>query len=353
MMKSKGLRIAIILVGIIVVIVAGLTIFLTFEGRAVDKNNKDLVIVKIKEGSGTSQIAYALNEQGVLHSTFAFQISSKLGGYDGKYIAGSYVVSKSMTSKEIMKLITSGKTSGKVFRIIEGQTIEKIATQLENEKIVSKKDFFKEVENGKFNYDFMKDLPNGAARLEGFLYPDTYSVDVDATAHDVIDAMLKNFDKHITDEYYEQAKKQGYSMYEIITVASIIEKEAQKPDDKKNVASVIYNRLDEKMYLQMDSIVSYINKEDKIRATYDDIEVDSKYNPYKNLGLPPGPICSPGEKSIKAALYPPETDYMYFVASDKIDGTNVFSETYDEFLKDKAKFDKAYEDYIKEHPEEE
>ena len=103
----------------------------------------------------------------------------------------------------------------------------------------------------------------------------------------------------------------------------------------------------------MDSIISYIHKEDKIRATYSDIQVDSDYNPYQNKGLPPGPICAPGVDAIKGVLHPADTDYLYFVASPKMDGTNVYSKTYEEFLKNKAEFDKAYEEYIKEHPDEE
>ena len=161
--------------------------------------------------------------------------------------------------------------------------------------------------------------------------------------------MLAQFDKVYNEKYRDKIK--GRDINEIMTVASIVEREARTDGDKENVASVIYNRLEAGMPLQMDSILAYITGEDKIKASLEDTEVESSYNPYKNKGLPPGPICSPGEKAIEAAMNPKDTDYLYFVATEKLDGTNVFSETYEEFLKDKAKFNKAYNEYIKKHPD--
>ena len=159
--------------------------------------------------------------------------------------------------------------------------------------------------------------------------------------------MLAQYEKVYNEKYSQVAPK---DIHKIMTVASIVEREAKTDEDKKNVASVIYNRIKVGMPLQMDSILAYITGEDKIKASLEDTKVESNYNPYKNKGLPPGPICSPGEKAIDAALNPPKTDYLYFVATEKLDGTNVFSETYEEFLKDKAKFNKAYKEYIKKHP---
>ena len=227
----------------------------------------------------------------------------------------------------------------------------KTLNAMEKAKVINKTDFYNEIENGKFNYEFIKELPKGKNRLEGFLYPDTYNAPADATPHQVIDMMLKNFDRVFKKEYYEKIKERKKSLMEIITIASIVEREAKTKEDKKKVASVIYNRLKAGMPLQMDSILAYITGEEKIKASLKDTQVDSKYNPYKNKGLPPGPICSPGKDSIEAAINPDETEYLYFVASDKLDGTNVFSKTYEEFLKDKAKFDKAYAEYRKKNPD--
>ncbi len=344
--KKKAIIVAIVVFAIVVCGIVGNIVL----SNPVDKSNKEIKIVNVQPGSSTGQIASALKEQGTIKSTFYFKIKSKLGGYDGKYKAGQYAVSKAMSLKKQMDMIKDGETVGKIFTIPDGNTIEKDAAILVKNNVITKKAFYDEIANGKFDYKFLKGAPKGVNRLEGFLYPETYQVDLDADAHEVVNIMLKQFDKVFTDEYYEQTKKRKMSVLEVMTVASIIEREAKTDEDKKNVASVIYNRLEVGMPLQMDSILAYITGEEKIKASLKDTQVKSDYNPYTNKGLPPGPICSPGKVSIEAALYPAETKYMYFVATDKLDGTNVFSETYEEFLKDKKAFDKAYKEYIKNNP---
>lgn len=334
----------------IVAVICGVFGWIQLSSGAVDKKDTSTIVVEIPAGSSTGLIADILKEQGTVKNTTVFKIKSKLGGYDGTYKAGQYAVSKSMSMKEQMEVIKSGKTVGQLFTILDGNTLEKDSKAVEKAGIVSSDAFLKEAANGTFDYKFLEGIPKRANRLEGFLYPDTYQVPLDADAHQVIDVMLKQFDKVFTDEYYAQAKKMNRSVLEIMTVASIVEREAKTTEDKKNVASVIYNRLDINMPLQMDSILAYITGEEKIKASLADTQVESEYNPYKNRGLPPGPICSPGKEAIEAALYPADTKYLYFVATEKLDGTNVFSETYEEFLKDKAAFDKAYKEYIKKNP---
>lgn len=339
-----------VIIIVLAVIVGGTLIFYSYVAGPIDKNNTTSTFVTIDNGSSTGEIGNQLKEKGLIRNESIFKLKSRIGNYDGNYIAGTYKFNKAMSMKEMMDFIKEGKTAGKVFQVIEGKTIDKVAEQLEKEGIINKKEFYYEVEHGDFDYKFMKYLPKGPTRLEGFLFPNTYEVAENATAHQVVDIMLKGFDNTVTEEYYEEAKKQGKTIFEVVTMASIVEREASKSEEKPKVASVIENRLKVDMPLQMDSIISYIKKEDKIRATYSDIEVDSAYNPYKNKGLPPGPICAPGIEAIDAALNPAETDYLYFVASPNLDGTNVYSETYADFLKDREKFNKAYEKYIKENP---
>lgn len=345
-MKNKKL---IIIAIPILVILLGFAV-LSSMSSPVDKSNDDIIVVKIENGSSTGTIAAVLEEAGTVKNTTVFKIKSKLGGFDGTYKAGSYGVSKAMSMKEQMELIQSGKTVGKLFTVLEGSNVTKDAKIIAKAGIATEKEFLKEAEKGKFDYEFLKDAPDNITRLEGFLYPDTYQVSPDGGAHEAIDMMLRNFNNNFTEEYYAQAKKMNRSVREIITVASIVEREAKTAEDKKNVASVIYNRLEIGMPLQMDSILAYITGEEKIKASLADTQVESEYNPYTNQGLPPGPICSPGKEAIEAALYPADTKYIYFVAAPELDGTNVFSETYDEFLKDKAAFDKAYKEYIKKNP---
>ena len=351
---TKGKLIVIILV-LLVVGSMGVTYFYNWWAvKAVNPSDETPIYVEIEEGSGTAAIAQTLDDAGVIRDKIVFRAQSRIRHMDGTYMAGTYEFTKAMNMFQIMDKIAAGETTGLRFQVLEGQTIDKVAEQLVAEGVVDEADFYHEVENGEFDYPFMSMLPEGPTRLEGFLYPDTYTLPLDATAHDVIDAMLAGFDRHMTEEgIYDAVAASDMDLYTVITKASIVQREAGAVSEMANVASVIDNRLEIWMPLQMDSIIAYIQKEDKIRATYSDIAVESDYNPYTNYGLPPGPICTPGIDAINAALHPADTDYLYFVASPEMDGTNRYSKTYEEFLKDKADFDEAYEKYIQEHPDQE
>lgn len=156
----------------------------------------------------------------------------------------------------------------------------------------------------------------------------------------IIKVMLDQFEKQPYKVYAESGS--SYSLNDIITVASIIERECKVDEERPLVASVIYNRLAKGMPLQMCSTVQYVLGKQKEVLTYADTRIESPYNTYTNTGLPPGPICSPGLAAIKAALNPADTDYLYFVLSEKLDGTSNFSSDYAQFEKDKAAYDKAY-----------
>lgn len=326
------------------VIIAVIFIVLISGGRPVDKASKDIITTEIPEGSGTVQIADILEENTIIEKPGVFRVLSKLYGCDGKYKAGIYGLSQSMSMKQIMNIISSGDTLSHNFTVIEGQTVEKIARNLDEAGVISYDEFMHEAQYGDFStYDFLAGNERSMYRLEGFLYPDTYSFEEGTDARTIITMMLDHFKEMVTADIVEQAKTSGHSLRDIIIAASIIEREAGIPEDMPLVSSVIYNRLDKGMALQMDSVVSYILQEDKVNLTYADIAVESDYNPYKNTGLPPGPICSPGINAIKAAISPAKTDYLYFVVSEKLDGSAAFSSDYNQFLKDKDAYYKAYQ----------
>ena len=167
--------------------------------------------------------------------------------------------------------------------------------------------------------------------LEGFLYPDTYYFDKESTEKEVLSAMLKRFEQVYNDKFKEKQKEMGLTLQQVVNLASIIEKEAVVNEDRPMIASVFYNRLKIGMPLQSDATLQYAFDKRKERVMYKDLKVDSPYNSYLNKGLPPTPICSPGVKSIEAALYPSNTDYLYFVAT--VGGKNNYSKTYKEHLK--------------------
>jgi UPF0755 protein len=238
--------------------------------------------------------------------------------------------------EEIMELLLTGKADTLRFTIPEGYDIKRVTAKLAEEGLINQEAFLKEIESGQFDYEFLKDAPAGPDRLEGFLFPETYEIFATANEHDIIDKMLYQFNKVFTAEYYARAEELGMSVREVITLASIIEREARVPEDRPIIASVFYNRLTIDMPLQSCATVQYILGEQKPVLSIKDTQIESPYNTYQNLGLPPGPIASPGADSIKAALYPADTNYLYFLA--KGDGSHAFSSTYEQFLRDKAKY---------------
>lgn len=343
----------IILVGLValaaIIVIVGASLLLSYENRPMDKESQQVVNINIEEGSSTTDIAMTLQENGLIRSVTAFKITSRIKGYDGKYMAGYYSLSPSMSTMDIIEAIVEGKVVSVFFTIAPGQSTEEIAENLEANGLCTKDEFMDEVINGSFDYKFMEYVESGDKRLEGFLTPETYSFPIGVKPHDIVDTFLGQFNSSIKEEYYAKAKSLGLTFYEVIKVASIIEKEAGLEEEKPLVSSVIFNRLEKGMMLQMDSTISYLLKDGRVNLTDDDVAIDSPYNTYRNFGLPPTPIGNPGATSIEAAFNPADTDYLYFVVSEKLDGSSNFSADYDKFLQDK---DNYYEAYNKAYGEE-
>ena len=328
---------AVVIAGIL--ILAAVTIFSMYLGKetkAVDPGNKETIAVTIPAGTGTEGITEILLKNNLIDNPGVFKLQSKIKGFDGKYKAGEYSLSRSMSMEEIMKLLLEGKANTVRFTIPEGYDIRRTTEKLASEGLINTDVFAKEIESGQFNYKFLESAPAGPNRLEGYLFPETYDIYTTANEHEIIDKMLSQFNHIFTDEYYARAKELNLSVNEVLTIASIVEREAKISEDRPIIASVFYNRLKIGMPLQSCATVQYILGEQKSKLSNKDTRIKSAYNTYLNTGLPPGPIASPGADSIKAALYPAETDYLYFLA--KGDGSHVFSVTYEQFLKDKDKY---------------
>jgi len=191
--------------------------------------------------------------------------------------------------------------------------------------LVSREEFLEAAAKGEFDYDFLTGVPHGEKRLEGFLFPDTYQFEADATAEEIINVMLKRFGEVYNEEYRRRAQELGLSTLEVVTMASIVEKEAKLDEERAVIAGVFYNRLKKNWKLESCATVQYLLGEPKAELSYKDLEIDSPYNTYKYYGLPPGPIASPGKASLEAALYPEEVDYLFFRANP--DGSHTFSRT--------------------------
>jgi UPF0755 protein len=340
---SKKKKILIILGAVIVIAFIAILIFWANIGKPLNPNDTQSISVEIESGYGTSQIADVLRSKGIIDNPKEFRLWSRIKGYDNQYKAGIYSLDPSMSFKDIAEILVGGKISLVNFTIPEGYTIYQVADTLSERGLVDRETFVNLLENGTFDYSFLDGAQQNKNHLEGYLFPNTYSVAEGSPAEEYINVMLKQFGIEVTEEYYKKAEELGLTMNEVITIASIIEREAVIDRERPLVASVIYNRLKIGMPLQMCSTVQYVLGEQKAVLSTADTQIASPYNTYLNTGLPPGPICSPGLASIDAALNPADTDYLYFVLSDKLDGTSKFSTDYAEFERNKSAYYAAYE----------
>ena len=219
--------------------------------------------------------------------------------------------------------------------ILEGWTIDDITNYLDKKGVADKARFIKLSKQKIKDFTFLKDAP-ASASLEGYLFPDTYIIFNNASEEDIIIKMLKNLDKKLTHEMRSSIQKQGKTIYEIMIMASLIEKEVQTIEDMKIVSGIFWNRLRDGMRLESDATLTYA-LQDKVAAhTYKDLQLDSPYNSYMYKGLPPTPIGNPGINAIKAAINPAKTDYYFFLTGNN--GKTHFAKNYNEHLRNKGKY---------------
>lgn len=301
-------------------------------GAEIDKQLKPVsnvpgesITIEIPQRSTTASISQDLYEKGLIRSPFFFQVYTRLKGLDGRLQAGEYQLSPQMSLTEILDRLTTGKVTTYSFTIPEGFTLKQITNRLAEKGLIDPVKFQDLLQNGNFPYRFLEGIPNRENRLEGFLFPATYKVVKGTSEEQIIDMMLKRFGQAYTEEMEQEARKRNLTTMELITIASLIEKEARVDSERPIIAGVLYNRLEKGMLLQVDATILYALGEHRERVMYEDLEVDSPYNTYKHKGLPPGPIASPGLSSIKAALEPQSHGYYYYVA--KADGSHAFSRT--------------------------
>ncbi|MDO8668832.1 MAG: endolytic transglycosylase MltG [Candidatus Buchananbacteria bacterium] len=328
-------RIIIIIIAIIAIASAYFAISISLPA----KGEKAPVYFKIESGETLSMVSQNLADQGLIRSRFIFEIYAKLRGWQGKLVAGDHLLNKNMNIREVLRSIVSSKNlvNEKVITIIEGWRTSEIADYLEKNNVVSQEDFLNEIAVGNWpeQYDFLKNVP--AKNLEGFLFPDTYRVFIDATAHDIVKKMLDNFNSKLTAKMRSDIISQGKNIFEVVILASIIEREVPKDADKKLIADIFLKRIEAGIALQSDATVNYVTGKGRAQPSYDDLKIDSPYNTYKYRGLPPGPISNPGIKSLEAVIYPTKNPYYYFLTTLD-DGTVIYSQTYEEHLINKAKY---------------
>jgi len=292
-------------------------------------------LFSVKKGDSAFEVGKNLEEEKLIKSRIFFDLYVVLTNKAEKLKAGNYYLSPSFSVKEIVQKITRGQTIKIKITIPEGfrlsQIEERLGTSLSDLRV---KDFKKE-------FSFLESAPDNAS-LEGFLFPDTYYFSGGETNRQIVDKFLRNFDKQLKPDLREEIKKQGKTIFEIVIMASLIEKEVRDYNDKALVSGILWKRLESRMPLQVDASLNYLLGKkklgfDQMRKEIGRIKgIDSPYNTYRYLGLPPGPICNPGLESIKAAVYPKESRYWYYFSSS--DGKTFFSRTLFEHNLKKAKY---------------
>lgn len=334
--QNKNKRPKIILVFVLVFILILLVFSVTFARmiKSPASKTKTEKQFEVAKGEGVRDIAQSLYREKLLNHPTIFLIYLKKNGLNASLKAGKYTLDTGMNIIDIANVLTEGKIKSSKVTILEGWRLEETGAYLEKQGVGKKSEY---MENSKKQYDFsfLKDKPSGQG-LEGYLFPDTYFLSPETDQADLVLKMLENFDKKFTQDLKAEAVKQGFSIHEVITLASIVEKEVGKKEDKELVSGVLKNRLKLGMPLQSDVTNHYIVGDWKKELTADDLALPSPYNTRVNKGLPPGPICSPGLDSIRAALFHKESDYLYYLSAK--DGTTYFSYNQEEHDEKKAKY---------------
>jgi peptidoglycan lytic transglycosylase G len=277
-------------------------------------------IVTIAPGMPLKKISAYLADQNLIRNSISFQLLAHLQKKQSQIQVGEYELSPSMTPREILAKVTSGKTVLHAVTIPEGYRITEIAALLEERGLANREEFIRQAQDKELIQS--TGIPGGS--LEGYLFPETYHFSRNTSERKIIQKMLNTFKEQVAaPEMMDRAKALNLSFHQIVTLASLIEKETGVDEERKIISSVFHNRLKKNMRLQTDPTVIYAisNFDGNIRKK--DLSIDSPYNTYKYGGLPPGPIASPGLQSILAALAPNKTDYLYFVS--RKDGSHQFS----------------------------
>lgn len=282
--------------------------------------------ILIPEGYTYSQGINILKEEGMIKNEFVFLVLSKITATDRKLLAGYYNLNTSMTPLEVFNRLRKGMIVQFVIPIPEGSTLEDIKLKLQKKDLIDEESW-QLVEDEEFLASLNIDAPS----LEGYLYPDTYNFAKGADPRDIFRMMVQRLGEEFDESLRKRAEELGMSAKEILTLASIIEKEAIFNRERPLISAVYHNRLKKNMRLQADPTVVYGIKRMQDGISKKDLKRKTPYNTYVINGLPPGPIASPGIKSIKAALYPADVDYLYFVS--KNNGAHYFSKTGEEHLK--------------------
>lgn len=322
---------------IIFLIIIFFFLFFVFQKFFLPTNPESLETVNfsIEKGEGIKEISKRLRGENIIKSDLLFILYNIYNGTGSKIQAGEYYLSPSMSFNEIIAILIKGDVVKEKITIIEGWNLDEIAFYLEEKGISSYEDFFKEINNFENEFNFLKDKPI-ELNIEGYLFPDTYEILPSFSLKEIITRMLNNFDRKLTLQMREDIISQNKTIFEIITMASLIEKEVRTTEDKKIVSGLLWKRINVNMPLQVDATIVYLTGKRSTKVSLEELKINSPYNTYMYRGLPLGPICNPGIESIKAAIYPKESDYWFYLSTPK--GETIFSRNLEEHNVAKQKY---------------
>jgi UPF0755 protein len=292
--------------------------YTAFASRTQPEAATDVIV---PHGATSSEVASLLKQRGVISDPLVFRIVARLRGVDRSLEAGEYIFPVHQTLDEILDALLVGKARVATWVTIpEGFTSAQIANALADRKLGTASSYE--------TYFKHETIVLGGVRtesLEGYLFPSTYLFPLEATPAQAAGILVDQFRRELPADAAAQARHLGYTLPQVVTVASLVEREAKSDDERALIAGVIYNRLRKGMPLQVDAALEYAFSHHKTEITLGDLGIDSPYNTYRHLGLPPTPIANPGLPSLRAALYPEKTDYLYYVY--KGNGHHAFART--------------------------
>lgn len=325
-----------IIAGCLFLLILCLMLFIYQLYIPLSKDEAEEVFV-IEEGQNLKEIAQNLRIERIIGSKWVFIIHVFLEGRTKSLQAGKYSLTSDMNIIEVAKKIIKGETIKNWVKVTfpEGWANKQVEEKLVELGIISfeKRKFFTISTE---SFPFLADRPEGP-NLQGYLFPDTYYFEKESTIEEVVKKMLRNFGEKLTQDLREEIKQQEKTIYEIVTMASILEKEVITDEDRAVVSGIFWRRIENNYPLESCATIAYILGVDKWRYSYDDTRIESPFNTYLNIGLPPLPINNPGLSTIRAVIYPQETDYNFFL-TDPETGKTIFSKTFEEHSRNKAKY---------------
>ncbi|MBN1561442.1 endolytic transglycosylase MltG [candidate division KSB1 bacterium] len=343
-MKMNRRTFVLIAVGsLLTVLIIGclLIIYVLYIPLSPKKSARDVDII-VRWGASLGEVAIELEDKQVVRSLDQFKLTAELYKKTGKLRVGKFTLKEGMSNYRALMALVEGPQSYINFTLPDGYDSRRFARIIEHHLEIDSTEIVTLVSDS----IFIGELGLATRSLEGYLFPETYSFTYGVSAEHVLTALVSQFKRVVNDSLMQKAAEKGWSLNDVLTLASIIEGEALVDGEMPIISSVYHNRLRIGMPLQADPTIQYIIPDGPRRLLYRDLDIDSPYNTYKYRGLPPGPINNPGIHAIKAAIFPAESNYLYFVANG--DGTHSFSENYTQHLRAKERFDAYRRQVVKE-----